>query len=48
MKLNKTFLIWLVLVTLWNFGFPRALPICDVAVAVVLSFLVKKQEDKTQ
>ena len=33
------YIIWLVGVILWNFGFPNALPIADVVVAVLLSFL---------
>ena len=35
----KIYVIWLLGVILWNFGFPNALPIADVAVAVILSFL---------
>jgi hypothetical protein len=46
MKLNKTFFLWLFLVVLWNFGFPSALPIYDVAAAVVLSFISKFLENK--
>ena len=30
---------WLVLVILWNYGFPKATPIQDVIVAVILSVL---------
>ena len=30
---------WLFLVILWNYGFPRATPIQDVLVAVILSVL---------
>ena len=36
---------WLILVILWNFGYPSAKPIYDVLVAVVLSIifiLIKK------
>ena len=33
------YIIWLVGVILWNFGFPNAQPIADVAVAIILSFL---------
>ena len=33
------YIIWLVGVILWNFGFPSAPPIADVTVAVLLSFL---------
>ena len=31
--------IWLVLVILWNYGFPQATPFQDVIVAVILSIL---------
>ena len=30
---------WLVLVILWNYGFPNASPLQDVIVAVILSIL---------
>jgi len=30
---------WLILVILWNFGFPEATPFQDVVVAVILSLL---------
>ena len=30
---------WLILVILWNYGFPQASPLQDVIVAVFLSFL---------
>tara|TARA_Y100000741_G_C17824464_1_gene383627 strand:- start:142 stop:282 length:141 start_codon:yes stop_codon:yes gene_type:complete len=33
----NVFVIWFVLVTAWNFGYPSATPIEDVVVAVVLS-----------
>ena len=36
-KINWT--AWLVLVILWNYGFPQAPPLQDVAVAVFLSIL---------
>tara|TARA_B100001029_G_scaffold105866_1_gene87320 strand:- start:2860 stop:3000 length:141 start_codon:yes stop_codon:yes gene_type:complete len=35
----KVFIIWLVGVVLWNFGYPIASPIEDVIAAVVLSFI---------
>ena len=35
----KVYIIWLVGVIVWNFGFPNALPIEDVIVAILLSFL---------
>jgi hypothetical protein len=38
--LNKiNWFAWLVLVILWNYGFPKATPIQDVLVAVILSVL---------
>jgi len=36
-KLN--WLAWLILVILWNYGFPDATPFQDVIVAVILSLL---------
>ena len=35
----KIYIIWLIGVILWNFGFPSASPIADVIVAILLSFL---------
>tara|TARA_B100001741_G_scaffold215488_1_gene178528 strand:- start:265 stop:414 length:150 start_codon:yes stop_codon:yes gene_type:complete len=35
----KIYLIWLIGVVLWNFGYPTATPIEDVLAAVVLSFI---------
>ncbi len=32
-------LFWLILVILWNYGFPKASPFQDVVVAVILSLL---------
>ena len=34
----KIFIIWLVLVIAWNYGYPEASPLEDVLVAVILSF----------
>ena len=31
------FIIWLVLVIAWNFGYPKASPLEDVIVAILLS-----------
>jgi len=39
MFLMKIYLIWLIGVIAWNFGVPNALPIEDVIVAIILSFL---------
>ena len=33
----KIFVIWLILVIIWNFGYPQASPLEDVGVAVILS-----------
>tara|TARA_B100001540_G_C15605823_1_gene550713 strand:- start:640 stop:780 length:141 start_codon:yes stop_codon:yes gene_type:complete len=35
----KIYIIWLVGVVLWNFGYPSAEPMEDVVAAVLLSFL---------
>ena len=35
----KVYIIWLIGVIIWNFGFPNATPIADVIIAVLLSFL---------
>lgn len=39
-QFNLTWFIWLVLVTLWNYGFPDVKPIYDILVAVALSILI--------
>ncbi len=41
-KLN--WILWLILVFLWNFGYPDATPLADVVVAVILSifFIILK------
>ena len=33
------YIIWLIGVVLWNFGYPSAKPIEDVIAAVILSFI---------
>ncbi len=35
----KVYIIWLIGVIIWNYGFPFAKPIEDVIVAILLSFL---------
>ena len=35
----KVYIIWLIGDVAWNFGFPNALPIYDVILAILLSFL---------
>ncbi len=44
-KISINWLTWLVLVIMWNYGFPDASPFEDVLVAVILSIvfiLIKK------
>tara|TARA_B100000427_G_scaffold167719_1_gene139328 strand:- start:14 stop:154 length:141 start_codon:yes stop_codon:yes gene_type:complete len=35
----KIYIIWLIGVILWNFGYPTATPLEDVLAAILLSFL---------
>ncbi len=35
----KIFIIWIILVVAWNFGYPQASPLEDVVVAVILSLM---------
>tara|TARA_B100001758_G_scaffold87832_1_gene74777 strand:+ start:73 stop:213 length:141 start_codon:yes stop_codon:yes gene_type:complete len=35
----KIYIIWLVGVILWNYGYPEAEPIWDVIAAIILSFI---------
>ena len=35
----KIYIIWLICIIIWNFGFPNATPIEDVVIAILLSFL---------
>jgi hypothetical protein len=35
----KVYIIWLIGVIVWNFGFPEAIPAADVVAAILLSFL---------
>ena len=34
----NVFVVWLILVIAWNFGYPNATPLEDVIIAVLLSF----------
>ena len=38
-KKKINWIAWLILVILWNYGFPNATPLQDVLVAVILSIL---------
>tara|TARA_B100000401_G_scaffold126471_1_gene83020 strand:+ start:233 stop:373 length:141 start_codon:yes stop_codon:yes gene_type:complete len=35
----KVYIIWLVGVVLWNYGYPEAKPFLDVLAAIILSFM---------
>jgi len=35
----KVYIIWLIGVVLWNFGYPMAKPLEDVVAAILLSFV---------
>jgi hypothetical protein len=35
----KVYIIWLVGVILWNYGYPEAKPLLDVLAAIILSFI---------
>jgi|TARA_B100002052_G_C15855371_1_gene587200 hypothetical protein len=35
----KIYIIWLIGVIIWNFGYPEASPLLDVIAAILLSFL---------
>ena len=35
----KVYIIWLIGVIIWNFGFPEAVPVSDVIAAILLSLL---------
>ena len=39
MKKKINWFIWLILIIMWNYGFPKATPLQDVLVAVFLSIL---------
>tara|TARA_B100000963_G_scaffold312635_1_gene290162 strand:+ start:1454 stop:1603 length:150 start_codon:yes stop_codon:yes gene_type:complete len=46
-KIN--WLAWLILVILWNYGFPDASPFLDVLIAIILSFvfiIIRKYQKK--
>ena len=34
----KIYIIWLIGVIIWNYGYPQATPLMDVVAAIVLSF----------
>ena len=35
----KIYIVWLLVVIIWNYGFPNASPLEDVVVAIILSFI---------
>ena len=47
-KFSKDLILWIVwflLVVLWNYGFPNASPFLDVLIAVILSLLMIVYKD---
>jgi len=45
-QFNIVWFIWLILVSIWNFGWPSVPPILDVLVAVSLSILVYQYKNR--
>ena len=45
-QFNKVWFIWLLLVCVWNFGWPEVKPIYDVLVAVLLSISIYRLNKK--
>ena len=41
-QFNKIWFLWLILVIIWNYGWPNVDPIYDVIIAVALSILAFK------
>ena len=39
--IDRVFALWVILVILWNYGYPNAEPLYDVVVAIGLFFMVK-------
>jgi hypothetical protein len=39
-QFNTIWFIWLLLVSIWNFGWPSVPPIADILVAAALSILI--------
>jgi hypothetical protein len=35
----KVYIIWLIGVIIWNYGYPEAKPLLDVLAAIMLSFI---------
>ena len=35
----RIYIVWLIGVIIWNYGFPNASPLEDVVVAIILSFI---------
>jgi len=49
-NINKDYFywtFWLLLVILWNYGYPNAIPLYDVLVAIILSiiFIIVKKKN---
>ena len=40
-KMNFYYILWIVSVIIWNFGFPTAEPYMDVVFAVIIPFFIR-------
>ena len=45
-QFNTIWFIWLLLVCIWNFGWPDIKPVYDVIVAILLSVLIYRLNKK--
>ncbi len=45
-QFDKIWIVWLVLVCIWNFGWPEVPPIADVVVAASLSILAYQYKNQ--
>ena len=45
--IDRVFALWVLLVILWNYGYPDAEPIYDIIVAIGLFFIVKIMRNLT-
>ncbi len=47
-QFDSVWIVWLVLVAIWNFGWPSVPPIADVLVAAALSILAYQYKNLKQ
>ena len=41
-QFDIVWIVWLALVCIWNFGWPKAPPIADILIAIILSIAAYK------